>query len=109
MRLKIKDILFRLLGLELLLKGAVGFFLKQVYSISPNVQTIARGIFLRGALLLFIVNLCSMVLLFVLLALAAYLNETLASSYQGFLIIAAGSTLVLLLSLWPILKRMHWL
>ncbi|MEL6539319.1 MAG: hypothetical protein AAFP93_00895 [Bacteroidota bacterium] len=109
MRLRIKDILLRLLGLEFLCTGITGVMLRQVYSLSPNVRATVRGILWKGALVLFIVNLGSMVLFFALLALATYFNEILASSYQGFLIISVGGTLMLLLFLWPILRRIHWL
>lgn len=101
-----KNFILRLFSIELLLKTMTSFLLKKLYTLSPGFRATVRKMLLRGALLLLMVHLGSMSLLLALLAVAAYLNEILESSYQGVAIVAA-SIAVIWLCLWPILRRMH--
>lgn len=106
MRFKLKKVLFRLVGFELLRKEVVKLLHRGIYSIKEEVNKKLMGFVIKGVLLLLLMGLFSLAFVFGMLALALYFNEVLYSSYKGFLIVSAGciGLLILLLGL----SKVRW-
>ena len=102
----IKKILFRLLGVELLAQGLLKLLFRRAHNFRAEFRKQLRLWALKVAILLLIIGLVQLTLLFGLGALALYLNVLLGSSYQGFLWVAGGCVVSLLLLL--LLSRARW-
>ncbi|MEL6358354.1 MAG: hypothetical protein AAFQ01_00260 [Bacteroidota bacterium] len=103
--MRIKRLLLRLLGFELLAQELIRVVLRSVYSLKTDFKKKLAALAVRATILLMVIGLLHCALLFGLGALALYLSALLGSSYQGFLIVAGGcvglSIVLLLLSrLW---------
>ena len=100
MRSRLSGIFFRLLSLELLRREVVKWCDKNRSHVQEAAIQKLSWMLYRGLLLLLCIGLLTLASLFGALSLALYLNEALASAYQGFLwvaILCAGLCLLLLL------------
>ena len=103
--MRIKRLLLRLLGFELLAQELIRVVLRSVYSLKTDLKKKLAALAVRATILLIVIGLLHCALILGLGALALYLNALLGSSYQGFFIVAGGcvglSMMLLLLSrLW---------
>ncbi|MEO1301420.1 MAG: hypothetical protein AAFU83_04250 [Bacteroidota bacterium] len=106
MRSRLNGIFFRLLSLELLRREVVKWCDKNRSHVQEAVSQKLIWVFYRGLLLILYIGLLTLASLFGALALALYLNEALASAYQGFLWVAILCTgLFLLLLLFDAIAR----
>lgn len=97
--MRIKKILFRLLGFELLAKALIRLLVSGLHSFRAALRKKLIAWALQGAILLLLVGLLHCAVLFGLGALALYLNTLLDSGYQGFLLVSGGCVALLLLLL----------
>ena len=103
--MRIKRLLLRLLGFELLAQELVRLIIRGAYHFRTELNKRLAALAFKGTMLLLIVGLMQCALLLGLGGLALYLNSLLESSYEGFLLVSGGcvvlSFLLLLLSrLW---------
>ncbi len=103
--MRIKRLLLRLLGFELVTQELIRLVVKSVYSLRADLKKKLAALAIRATILLLVIGLLHGALLLGLGALALYLSALLGSSYQGFLIGGGGcvglSMILLLLSrLW---------
>jgi len=107
MRFKLRKLLLRLIGFELLLKEMTRLLHRGMDSIKEEVNQKLRALLLQGLLLLLLIGLLGLAFVFGMLALALYLNEVFYSAYQGFLVVAGGCLglaiplLILIKVRWP--------
>ena len=107
MRFRIKKVLFRLVGFELLRKEVAKLLYRGIHSIKEEVNKKLMGFVIKAMLLLLLMGLFGLAFVFSMLALALYFNEVLCSGYKGFLIVSGGciGLLILLLGL----SKVRWL
>ena len=103
--MRIRRLIIRLLGLELLTQELVRLLIRGVYNFKADLKKKLAALAMRAVILLLVVGLLHLALLFGLGALALYLSTLLGSSYKGLLAVAGGcmgvSIVLLLLSrLW---------
>ncbi|XWN35298.1 MAG: hypothetical protein ROO73_00670 [Roseivirga sp.] len=103
MRINLRRLLFQLLGLDLLAQELTKLLMKQLDNLKAEIK---QKLFTWILRLLLLMGLAHAVLLFILSALALYLNVLLESNYQGFLWVAGGCAASLLLLL---LRHARWL
>ena len=107
--MRIRKILFQLLGFELLAKELTRLLVRGVNSFRAAIRKKLLAWAIKGAILLFLVGLVHCALLFGLGALALYLNTLLGSDFQGFLWVSVGCVaLLLLVLLLLLLSRVRW-
>ena len=104
--MRIKKVLFRLLGFELLAKALIRLLVSGLQSFRAELRKKLVAWAIKGAILLCLVGLLHCAVLFGLGALALYLNTLLDSNYQGFLLVSGGCVALLLLLL--LLSRVRW-
>ena len=104
--MRIRKILFRLLGFELLAQELTRLLVRGLHSFRAAIRKKLLAWAIQGAILLFLAGLLHFALLFGLGALALYLNTVLESNYQGFLFVSVGCVALLLLLL--LLRRVRW-
>ena len=104
--MRIKRILFRLLGFELLTQKLIQLLTSGLHSFRVGLKKQLLAWCIKAAFLFLLAGLIHCALLFGLGALALYLNAVLGSSHQGFLLVAGGCVALLLLLL--LLSRLRW-
>jgi len=97
MRKKWKNLLFQLIGFELLAPEFIRLFAKGVYNFKADLRKRLVAWAVKAVILLLLLSFAQGALFFGLGALALYLNALLGSSYQGFLFVAGGCVALLLL------------
>ena len=98
--MRIKRLLLRLLGFELVTQELMRLVIKSVYSLRADLKKKLAALAIRATILLLVIGLLHSALLLGLGALALYLSTLLGSSYQGFLIVGGscvGLSMILLL------------
>ncbi len=98
MRNKWTKLFFGLLGFELLGSELIKQLAKGLRGLKIDLRRLLVAWVIKAATLLLLLFIAQGALLFGLGALALYLNTLLSSSYQGFLIVSGGCTVLLLLS-----------
>lgn len=88
--MRIKRLLLRLLGFELLAQELIRLTIRGVYSLKADFKKKLAALAIRATILLFVIGLLQFALLFGLGALALYLSTLLGSTYQGLLAVAGG-------------------
>lgn len=92
-------LLFKVVGTQFLLQQPLRLFHQEVDNIKEGVQKKMAKIVLKIVLWLSIATILMASCVFALVALALYLNEILSSSYKGFLLVAGGCALLVLVVL----------
>lgn len=98
--MRIKRLLLRLLGFELLTQELVKLMVRGVYSFRADIKKKMAALVIRGTILLVVIALLQCALLLGLGGLALYVGTLLGNSYQGLWVVAGGCvglSLVLLL------------
>lgn len=97
MRFPLIRFLFKMVGTELLFKEMLRLFHKELYVVKDEVNKRLARLLVKCLVWLFVIILLIIGCVFVLLALALYLNEIFYSSYKGFLAVGGGALLVVVL------------
>jgi hypothetical protein len=106
MRFPFIKLLFKMVGTELLFKEAMRLFHRELNVIKEEIGKKLGKIIAKGLLWLLISTLLMIGCVFVLLALALYLNEVFYSSFKGLLIVGGGCILLVLIVVLIVTMRM---
>ncbi len=94
---KIKDTIFKFLGLENLVESVSGYIETRVQLVKLEIREEVVKVLSRGIILIAILFLAVLFLLFLSIGLAQYLNARFGDAYTGYWIVAGGYGVVLLL------------